>query len=119
MTWLNPSVWLVAIGLLIGSFFSGVSVGKKWEEGRQAIENNHIAEAVDAANTAASQAIAQIKPKYTTIQNAVEKEIRTETVFKECRLPSEAVRLVNSALSPEPVSSRQPQDSTQRPSADK
>ena len=59
MTWLNPSVWLVAIGLLIGSFFSGVSVGKKWEEGRQAIENNHIAEAVDAANTAASQAIAQ------------------------------------------------------------
>jgi len=119
MTFLNPALWLVAIGLMLGTFFGGVSVGKKWEEGRHAIESNHIAEAVDAANNAAAEAIAQIKPKYTTIQNAVEKEIRTETVFKECLLPPEAVRLVNSALSPEPVSSQQPLGSTQRPSADK
>lgn len=98
MTFLNPSIWIVAIGLLIGSFFSGVSVGKKWEEGRQAIENNHVAEAVDAANTAAAQAIAQIKPKYTTIQNEVQREIRTNTVFADCKLPPDSLRLVNQAL---------------------
>ena len=98
MTWLNPSIWLVSIGLLIGSFFSGVSVGKKWEEGRQAIENNHIAEAVDAATNAAAEAISQIKPKYTTIQNEVQREIRTNTVFADCKLPADSMHLVNQAL---------------------
>lgn len=98
MTWLNPSLWLIAIGLLIGSFLAGVSSGKKWEEGRRAIENSHIAEAVDAANSAAAQAIASIKPKYTTIQNEVQREIRTNTVFADCKLPADSLRLVNQAI---------------------
>ena len=98
MTWLNPSVWLVAIGLLIGSFFSGVSVGKKWEEGRQAIESNHIAEAVDAANTAAAQAISALKPTYTTIHGKLEKQIETNTVYRDCRLDPVGMQLLNQAL---------------------
>lgn len=98
MTLLNPALWLVAIGLMLGTFFGGVSVGKKWEEGRHAIESNHIAEAVDAANNAAAEAIAQIKPKYTTIQNEVQREIRTNTVFADCKLPADSMRLVNQAL---------------------
>lgn len=118
MTWLNPSVWLVAIGLLIGSFFSGVSVGKKWEEGRQAIESNHIAEAVDAANTAAAQAIAQIKPKYTTIQNQLETQIRTETVFKDCKLPEGSFRLLNEALASRVDQKAVPAEVGHKPSVD-
>lgn len=98
MTLLNPSLWLVAIGLLIGSFLGGVSTGKKWEEGRHAIERNHISEAVDAANSAAAEAIANIKPKYTTIQSEVQREIRTNTVFADCKLPADSLRLVNQAI---------------------
>ena len=98
MALLNPGLWLVGIGMAIGLFFSGVSVGKKWEEGRHAIEREHIAEAVDAATSAAAEAIAQIKPKYTTIQNEVQREIRTNTVFADCKLPADSLRLVNQAL---------------------
>ena len=98
MSLLNPALWLVGVALLAGTFAGGISVGKKWEEGRNAIEQNHIAEAVDAANAAAAQAIAQIKPKYTTIQNEVQREIRTNTVFADCKLPADSLRLVNQAL---------------------
>lgn len=98
MTFLNPSIWLVAIGMSVGIFVSGISVGKKWEEGRQAIENNHVAEAVDAANTAAAQAIAALKPTYTTIQGKLEKQIETNTVYRDCRLDPVGMQLLNQAL---------------------
>lgn len=98
MSLLNPSLWLVGLAILAGTFAGGISLGKKWEEGRNAIERNYVAEAVDAANAAAAQAIAQIKPKYTTIQNEVQREIRTETVYADCRHSPDGLRLVNQAL---------------------
>ena len=98
LTLLNPSLWLVGIGIVIGVFFSGVSVGKKWEEGRQAVENNHVAEAVDAATSAAAEAIAKIRPTYTTIQGKLEKQIETNTVYRDCRLDPVGVQLLDQAL---------------------
>ena len=95
---MNP--WLILAGLLAlaGAFGSGVSVGNKWAEGRQAIENNHIAEAVDAANTASAQAIAGIKVTNKTIQNQLEKQIETHTVYTDCRLDPVGLQLANQAL---------------------
>lgn len=95
---MNP---YLIIGALVGAlalFGSGISIGIKWSDGRQAVENQHIAEAVDAANTASAQAIAGLKPKYTTIQNEVQREIRTNTVYSDCVIPASGLRLANQAL---------------------
>lgn len=96
---MNPYIALFAVLGLIGVFGAGVGVGKKWEEGRNAIEQNHIAEAVDAANAASAEAIAGIKVTNQTINNKVRHEVETNTVYSDCKLTSNGVFLANSALS--------------------
>ena len=98
LTLLNPSLWLVGLALLAGTFAGGISVGKKWEEGRNAIEQNHIAEAVDAANAASAEAIAKIKVTNRTIQSEVRREVETNTVYVDCKLPANGLQLANQAL---------------------
>lgn len=100
MSLLSPSAWLIAAAILIGAFSSGVSVGKRWEEGRQAVENNHVAEAVDAALSASAEAIAKLKVKNTTITNEVQHEIRTNTIYSDCKLTDRGLQLANQALDP-------------------
>ena len=100
MSLLNPSLWLVGIGLAVGIFFSGVSTGKKWEEGRHAVEQNHIAEAVDAATNTFAEAIAAQKIKNVTITNEVQHEVRTNTIYTDCKLTDRGLQLANQALDP-------------------
>lgn len=76
----------------------GFKLGVDHEAASQARDQKHITEAVDAANATAAQAIAAIKPKYTTIQNEVQREIRTNTVYADCKLPADGLRIVNQAL---------------------
>jgi len=113
LTLLNPSMWLIGLALLAGTFAGGVSIGKKWEEGRNAIERNYVAEAVDAANTAAAQAIAQIKVTNKTIQSEVRREVETNTVYVDCKLPANGLQLANQALN-----GAKPADSGKLPQAD-
>ena len=72
---MNPYVLLAIAAFAAALFGGGVTIGVKWEAGRQAVENQHIAEAVDAANTAAAEAIAKIKITNKTVQNEVRREI--------------------------------------------
>jgi len=95
---MNPYLIIAAMLVALGAGAGGFKLGADHQLAAQAREQNHIAEAVDAANAAAAQAIAQIKPKYTTIQNEVQREIRTNTVFADCKLPADSLRLVNQAL---------------------
>jgi uncharacterized protein HemX len=95
---MNPYLIIAALLSVLAAGAGGFKLGADHQLAAQAREQNHIAEAVDAANTAAAQAIAQIKPKYTTIQNEVQREIRTNTVFADCKLPADSLRLVNQAL---------------------
>jgi hypothetical protein len=95
---MNPYALLAALLVAIGLFGGGVTVGAKWEAGRQAIENQHIAEAVDAANNAAARAIAQIKVTNKTITNEVRRELEKETIYRDCKLTPNGVQLANQAL---------------------
>lgn len=95
---MNPYLIIAALLAVLGAGAGGFKLGADHQLAAQTREQNHIAEAVDAANAAAAQAIAQIKPKYTTIQNEVQREIRTNTVFADCKLPADSLRLVNQAL---------------------
>lgn len=97
---LNPSLWLAALVLLAGAFGSGISVGMKWSEGRQAVENNHVAEAVDAALNVSATAISSLKIKNTTITNEVQHEVRTSTIYSDCKLTDRGLQLANQALDP-------------------
>lgn len=98
---LNPYAIIAALVLAAMLFGSGVSVGRKWEEGQQAVEKQHIKEAVDAANDAAGEAISKIKVVNKTIQGEVRHEIETNTVYRDCKQPASGVRLVNEALDPQ------------------
>lgn len=95
---MNPYAILFCLVFAAGIFVSGVSVGKRWEEGRNAVEKQHITEAVEAANLEAAKAIAAIKVRHTTVQNEVRREIETNTVYRDCLLPDSGVRLINQAI---------------------
>ena len=95
---LNPYAVLVAIAFSAALFGGGLTLGIKWEAGRQAIENQHIAEAVDAANAASAEAIAKIKVTNKTVTNQLEKQIETNTVYRDCRLDAVSLQLLNQAL---------------------
>jgi hypothetical protein len=47
---------------------------------------------------AAAKAIAELRPKYTTIQGKLEKQIETNTVYRDCKLDPIGLQLVNQAL---------------------
>lgn len=95
---MNPYALLAAVAMAVTLFGGGVTIGIKWEAGRQAVENQHIAEAVDAANNVSAQAIAQIKVINKTIQNEVRHELEKETVYRDCKLTPNGVQLANQAL---------------------
>ena len=95
---INPYVLLAALVMAIGVFGSGVATGVRWESGKQAISEQHIAQAVDAANRASAEAIANLKPVYTTIQSKLEKQIETHTVYRDCHLDPIGLQLLDTAL---------------------
>ncbi len=95
--------WVVSVG---GSFFYGQGVGADGEIAKQAELRQAIAETREAAQKGAADAIAKLRPIHTTIKQETEREIRTNTIYAECKLPADGVRLANDALvgkQPEPA----------------
>lgn len=97
---MNPLAVKAALCVLVAAavFGSGVSIGARWEQGKQAMEQQHIQQAVEAANQSTAKAISEIKVVNTTIQNEVQREIRTRTVYAECRHTADGLRLLNQAI---------------------
>ena len=95
---MNPYLIIAALLAVLAAGAGGFKLGADHEVAAQAREQNHIAEAVDAANATAAEAIAAIKPKYTIIQGKVIREISTQTVYRECLHSPDGLRLVNQAL---------------------
>lgn len=95
---MNPYLIIAAMVAMAGAALGGFQLGVDHERANQIDKQALVAEAVDAANTAAADAIAQIKPKYTTIQNQLETQIKTNTVFSDCKLDPSSFKLLNEAL---------------------
>ena len=110
---MNPYLIIAVFVAVLAAGAGGFKLCSDHEIAAQAREQDHIAEAVDAANNAAAQAIAKLQPKYTTIRQELEREIRTETVYADCRHGPSGVRLVNQALT-----GGEPADSGKLPKAD-
>jgi len=95
---MNPYLIIAALLAVAGAGYGGFTLGVDHEKANQVDKTEVVAAAVKAATETSAQAIAAIKPKYTTIKSEVQREIRTNTVFADCKLPADSLRLVNQAL---------------------
>jgi DNA-binding protein len=104
---MNPYIIIACLVAILGAGAGGFKLGADHEIAAKAREEQHISEAIDAANTASAQAIAKIKVNNTTIQNEVQHEIQTQTIYSDatCRHTADGLRLVNKALTNSPAAS--------------
>lgn len=82
---------LVAV-LLAG--FGGFKLGVDHEVASQAREDKLVQRVIDGH----ADAVAKLRPKYTTIQNEVQREIDTKIVYRDCRHSTDGLRIINQAL---------------------
>lgn len=103
---MNPYALLaagaVAVGCFGGTYFYGVHVGKQAVEAQKARDDRIAKVAYDAGQKGAAAAIAKLKPRNVTIRQELEREIQTNTVYRDCRVPAAGVRLVNEAITGRP-----------------
>jgi hypothetical protein len=92
---MNP--WIV-VALALSLLAGGFKLGSDHEIASQAKENKQIEKAVAETKTAIADGLAALRPKYTTIQNKLEKEIETHTIYRDCKLSPDGLLLVNQAL---------------------
>lgn len=90
---------LVSVGALTGlAGWGGYTAGVDHEKASQLDKQQLVAEAVDAANQVAAEAIAKLKPKHQTIRQTLEREVRENVVYKECKSSQSAVDAFNSGI---------------------
>jgi hypothetical protein len=96
----NPYALLALAAAIALALAGGFKLGVDHEIASRAREGKHITEAVNAANATAAKAIAELRPKYTTIQSKLEKEIEIRDVYRDCKLSPDGLLLANQALDP-------------------
>ncbi|MDP3625004.1 MAG: hypothetical protein Q8S12_00290 [Hydrogenophaga sp.] len=106
---MNPYAMLAAGALAVaataGAFFYGQRIGAQGEIAKQAGIDAAVRDTREAAQQGAAAAIAALKPRNVTIRQELEREIQTNTVYRDCIVPAGGVRLANEALTgrPEPA----------------
>lgn len=97
---MNPYAWLAALALAVGAYLIGRHDGRQLSEGEAAIAERVSAGAAKAGREAAATAISRITVRHTTVQNALEREVRNVPVYTDpgCRLSPDGLRLLNAAI---------------------
>lgn len=89
-----------------GAFWYGTNVGEDACIAKQKTITQVALEVKEAAQQGAAQAIAANSPRNTTIVNEVQREVQTNTLYRDCRHTPDGVRGINEALTgkrPEPA----------------
>lgn len=90
---------LLGIVLAFGAgTWLGIGLGEDKEFAKRAREDAIVQGVKDAANLGAAEAIAKNKPRNVTIRQEVEREIRTNHHYSDCRHSPDSVRSINEAL---------------------
>jgi F0F1-type ATP synthase membrane subunit c/vacuolar-type H+-ATPase subunit K len=84
----------VVLGALYGAYRHGISV----EQGRQASAELSRQQTKDDMQTVVAEAISNIKVTNTTVRAEVQHEIQTNTIYRDCKLPADGLRIANEAL---------------------
>lgn len=95
---MNQYVLLALAVAIAAAGAGGFKLGVDHEYASQAREDRHITEAINAATNVSAQAIAALKPTYTTIQSKVQHDVETHTVYRDCKLSPDGLLLTNQAL---------------------
>lgn len=99
---LNPWLILAALGLVGaltgGAYYQGRQDGEAKIVAQEARERELVAEAVDAANNTAAQAISAIKVQHRTVTQEVQREVLTVPQYVDCRHSDSGLRNINAAL---------------------
>ena len=97
---MNPYALLALAAAIALAGAGGFRLGVDHEVASRAREDAHITQAIDAANATAAKAIAELRPKYTTITGKLEREIEIRDVYRDCKLSPDGLLLANQALDP-------------------
>jgi len=96
---MSTELRLVAILILIAAVFgAGVRYGTTSKQAEWDAAMLSSKDAQDKALQAAASAIAQIEVKQQTIVQKVQHEVQTKTVYRDCVVPADGVRLLNAAI---------------------
>lgn len=96
---MNPLVkYGIAVAVVLGALYAAYSHGISVAEGRQAAAELAMQQTREAAQQGAAEAISKIKVTNTTIRGEVQREIQTNTVYSDCRVPADGLRLANDAI---------------------
>lgn len=95
---MNPYLIIAALVSVLAAGAGGFKLGADHELASQSREEAHLAQAVAAATKVSAQAIADLKPVYTTIQGKTIHETSTNTVYRECVHSPDGLQLVNQSL---------------------
>lgn len=96
--YIAAGVLAACIACATGGYLYGQQIGSmKAEFDQQRIEKA-ISDSAQASRQAASEEIAKIQPINKTIHQKVQREIQTETIYADCRVPPSGVRIANQAI---------------------
>ncbi len=109
----NPYFILAAVLAIIGAYFYGRHDGEEIQQAAQLREERIAVVAREEAMKSAAEAISKISVTHKTIQGKLEREVRENTIYRDCRVDDISLRLVNAAITNTPV----PAGSEQLPGA--
>jgi hypothetical protein len=79
-----------------GAYWAGHTAGVDSQAARQQRDSDLVAQAGDAAASAAAAAINKIEVRHVTVRQQLEREVVERAVFRDCRSGPDVVRLFNS-----------------------
>lgn len=97
------------VGVLLafaGGTFYGMGLGEDREFAKRAREDAIVTQVREAAQSAAAQEIAKIKPRNVTIKQELQREVQNHHFYRDCRHSADGLRVINEALTgrPQPAS---------------
>ncbi len=95
---MNPWLLLAAAVALVGAYAAGRHDGAEIAEAAALREERVAALAADAAQKSAAKAIAGITVTNTTLRQTLEREVRENVVYRDCRHSADGLRILNAAL---------------------
>lgn len=99
--------WRTALALLalIGFGFGCIEIGKDLKQGEFDAKSTAANQARDEIVNATANKLAAMAPTQAAITERVIREVKTNTVYRDCVLPDSGVRVLNNAIAgtkPEP-----------------
>lgn len=95
---MSPYALLAVAGLCLAGYGVGRFDGQRLEAAKQDRAELAVEKAAREGREATAKAIASIRVQNTTIQQRLEKEVRSEPVYRDCKLTPSGMRDLNEAL---------------------